>query len=127
MGTSGMTAQAIGAGHIAESHALLIRAVLIGLAGGFALIILQWPIFMLCLYAAPASAEVETLVRDYLFIRIYSAPAAIAMYGITGWLIAKEKTRASAGFAALDEWDKYRAGFVVRAGFGLGRAGCCYR
>ena len=94
MGTSGMTAQAIGAGHIAESHALLIRAVLIGLAGGFALIILQWPIFMLCLYAAPASAEVETLVRDYLFIRIYSAPAAIAMYGITGWLIAKEKTRA---------------------------------
>ena len=49
---------------------------------------------MLCLYAAPASAEVETLVRDYLFIRIYSAPAAIAMYGITGWLIAKEKTRA---------------------------------
>ena len=32
MGTSGMTAQAIGAGHIKESHALLIRAVLIGLA-----------------------------------------------------------------------------------------------
>ena len=38
--------------------------------------------------------EVESLAQKYLQIRVYSAPAAIALFGITGWLIAKEKTRA---------------------------------
>ena len=43
---------------------------------------------------APASIEVESLAQEYLKIRVYSAPAAIAIFGITGWLIAKERTRA---------------------------------
>jgi multidrug resistance protein, MATE family len=37
---------------------------------------------------------VEGLARDYLAIRIWGAPAAIAIYGLTGWLIAFERTRA---------------------------------
>ena len=41
---------------------------------------------------APASAEVESLARDYLAIRVWSAPATIALFGITGWLIALERT-----------------------------------
>jgi MATE family multidrug resistance protein len=43
---------------------------------------------------APGSAEVEGLARGYLAIRIWSAPAIIAIYGVTGWLIAQERTRA---------------------------------
>ncbi len=38
--------------------------------------------------------EVEGLARSYLSIRVWSAPAAIAIYGVTGWLIALERTRA---------------------------------
>jgi MATE family multidrug resistance protein len=41
---------------------------------------------------APASDAVETLARDYLAIRIWGAPAAIAIYALTGWLIAMERT-----------------------------------
>ena len=41
-----------------------------------------------------ASPEVETLARGYMQIRIWSAPAAISVFGITGWLIAQERTRA---------------------------------
>jgi MATE family multidrug resistance protein len=37
---------------------------------------------------------VEDLVRTYISIRVFSAPAAIAIYGITGWLIAQERTGA---------------------------------
>jgi MATE family multidrug resistance protein len=33
-------------------------------------------------------------VRTYISIRVFSAPAAIAIYGITGWLIAQERTGA---------------------------------
>jgi MATE family multidrug resistance protein len=92
MGTVGLTSQAIGARDDAEVSALLSRVLMIGGAAGFALIALQLPIFWGAFRLAPASAEVETLARDYMSVRILSAPAAIAMYGITGWLIAQERT-----------------------------------
>jgi MATE family multidrug resistance protein len=52
------------------------------------------PLFGAALGLAPASLEVESLAKEYLQIRVYSAPAAIAIFGITGWLIANERTRA---------------------------------
>jgi MATE family multidrug resistance protein len=94
MGTTGLTAQAIGSGDKPETSALLVRGVIIGLVAGLVLIIAQVPIFLGALQLSPASMEVEDLAQKYLQIRVYSAPAAIALFGITGWLIAKEKTRA---------------------------------
>jgi MATE family multidrug resistance protein len=94
MGTTGLTSQAHGAGEMGEVAALLTRALMIGLAGGVAVIALQLPIFWGAFRLAPASAEVEGLARDYLAIRVWSAPAMIAIFGLTGWLIAQERTRA---------------------------------
>ena len=94
MGTTGLTAQAIGSGDSPEASALLVRGVIIGFTAGLILIIAQVPIFLGALQLSPASMEVESLAQKYLQIRVYSAPAAIALFGITGWLIAKEKTRA---------------------------------
>ena len=94
MGTTGLTAQAIGSNDQAETSALLVRGVIIGLVAGLILIITQVPLFSGALGLAPASIEVESLAQEYLKIRVYSAPAAIAIFGITGWLIAKERTRA---------------------------------
>ncbi|HDR27210.1 MATE family efflux transporter [Rhodovulum sp.] len=94
MGTTGLTAQAWGAGDRAEVDAMLSRALLIGAAAGLVLIAFQWPLFAGAFRIAPASAEVETLARDYMAIRIWSAPAAIGLFGITGWLIAQGRTRA---------------------------------
>jgi len=93
MGTTGLTAQAIGSGDKSETSALLVRGVIIGFTAGLILIIAQVPIFLGALQLSPASMEVESLAQKYLQIRVYSAPAAIALFGITGWLIAKEKTR----------------------------------
>jgi MATE family multidrug resistance protein len=67
---------------------------MIAAAGGLALVALQVWIFAGAFRIAPASDEVEALARDYLAIRIWSAPFAISVYGITGWLIAQERTRA---------------------------------
>lgn len=94
MGTVGMTAQALGENNQGEVAALFSRSQIIGLTGGLLLILLQIPIAWLSFMAAPASPEVESLARDYMAIRVWSAPAAIALYGITGWLIAQERTRA---------------------------------
>ncbi len=94
MGTAGLTAQAEGAGDDGEVAALLSRALLIGFAAGLFMIVGQVVLFWLAFQLSPASAEVETLARDYMAIRVWSAPATIALYGITGWLVALERTRA---------------------------------
>jgi multidrug resistance protein, MATE family len=101
MGTTGLTAQAAGEGNGPEVVALLTRALMIGCAGGMLMIVLQRLIFAGAFWVTPASAEVEGLARSYMAIRIWSAPAAIALYGISGWLIAQERTR---GVLMLQLW-----------------------
>ena len=94
MGTTGLTAQAIGSNNQSETSALLVRGIIIGLLAGLLLILIQIPLFSGALGLSPASQEVEGLANEYLKIRVFSAPAAIAIFGITGWLIAKERTKA---------------------------------
>ncbi len=94
MGTTGLAAQALGAKDHGEVAALLTRVLMIGFISGTIVIAFQSLLFAGAFWVSPASAEVETLARDYMAIRVWSAPAMIAIYGITGWLIAQERTRA---------------------------------
>ncbi len=94
MGTSGLVAQAHGADDRAESGAVLLRALMIAAAAGVGFIALQGALVWGAFRIAPASPEVEALARDYIAIRIWGAPATIALYAVTGWLIAVERTRA---------------------------------
>lgn len=94
MGTTGLVAQAVGAGDKGEASALLMRGLIVGGLAGLALVVLQFPLFWLAFKVAPASAEVESLAHTYLSVRIWAAPAAIATYAITGWLIGQERMRA---------------------------------
>lgn len=93
MGTTGFASQAFGRDDPDEGAAILSRALGIALAAGLAIIALQVPLFRLAFIVSPASGEVETLARAYMGIRVWSAPALIALYAITGWLIAAERTR----------------------------------
>ena len=94
MGTTGLAAQAHGAGDAAERGAVLISALAIAAAAGLAIVAAQALLFGAALRLAPGSAEVESLARDYLAIRVWGAPATIALYAVNGWLIALERTRA---------------------------------
>jgi len=101
MSTSGLAAQAHGAGDAAERTAVLIRAVMIGAAAGMALVLAQVLLFGAAFRVAPASPEVEALARDYLEIRIWGAPATIALYALTGWLVGLGRTQ---GVLVLQLW-----------------------
>ncbi len=121
MGTVGLTAQAAGNNDAAEVAALLTRGLLIGGLAGLALVMLQIPLFWAAFQVSPASAEVESLARSYMGIRVWSAPAAIAIYAITGWLIAQERTR---GVFVLQLWmNGINVGldllFVLHLGWGV--------
>ncbi len=87
MGTTGLTAQAKGAGDGNEIRATLGRSLLIAAAIGLLIICLQWPIKWLAFKLLPGEADVESLARGYYAIRIWSAPAALANYAVLGWFI----------------------------------------
>ena len=94
MGTTGFTAQALGAGDHQELRATLARAMLLALVLGCALLVLQMPIGWLALALFEASDRVETLAGAYYDIRIWSAPAALANYVMLGWLLGNGRTGA---------------------------------
>jgi MATE family multidrug resistance protein len=92
MGTTGLTAQALGSGDVAEVATVLCRSLLVAVAAGILLIVLQWPIREASFAAVHASARVEGLARGYFDIRIWAAPATLANYALLGWFIGLGRT-----------------------------------
>jgi len=95
MGTTGLTAQAYGAGDFDEVRATLARALLIGLAIGIAVLVLQIPVALAAFAMIEASAEVEELARAYFSIRVFGAPAALCGYAFLGWFLGVQNARAT--------------------------------
>lgn len=92
MGTTGMTAQAYGAGDGDEIRAGLGRALLIAAAAGIMLIALEWPIREAVFAFIEGSDAVERLAREYFDIRIWAAPATLVNYALLGWFIGLGRT-----------------------------------
>ncbi|MBF9043662.1 MATE family efflux transporter [Rhodobacterales bacterium HKCCE4037] len=123
MGTVGLVGQAEGAGDMAEVSAILTRALMIALAGGLLLIAL-YPVIVWAAFSwDPTSDEVEALARQYLFIRIWTAPFAISVYALTGWLIAQERTGAVFWIQLLMNGLNISLNFLFVLGFGWGVSG----
>ncbi len=91
MGTTGLTAQAVGAGDAREVASNLYRPALIALCAGLGLILLQWPIAAIAFWCVGASAEVEVHAREYYAIRIWAAPVALINYVLVGWMIGRAR------------------------------------
>jgi multidrug resistance protein, MATE family len=95
MGTTGLVAQAAGAGRDDDARLVLLRALAIAGAFGVGLWALQAPIFWTARTLFDASAEVEAQAALYFHVRVWSAPAALANYALIGWFIGMRNTRAA--------------------------------
>jgi MATE family multidrug resistance protein len=93
MGTSGFTAQAFGKKDFRESFYILYRALFVGFIGAIFLLIMQKPIDLLSFFIINGSDEVEFFARQYFHIRIWAAPATIAIYSISGWYIGMQNSK----------------------------------
>jgi len=94
MGTTGFTAQALGARNLQRVAAIFFQSLLIGILGGLAIILLQVPIEWLSLKIINGSVDVEAEASRYFFIRIWAAPATIGLYAFYGWFIGMQNTKA---------------------------------
>ncbi|MDR1097393.1 MAG: MATE family efflux transporter [Tannerella sp.] len=93
MGTSGITAQAYGAGRKKECAGTLVRSVWLALAIAFLLLIFQEPVGRFSLYVMQGSDQVRTPAAEYLFARIWAVPASITLFAIQGWFIGMQDAK----------------------------------
>lgn len=93
MATTGFVAQAHGAGDDQELRHITARGMLLALTLGAALVALQLPLSSLAFAVLEGSARVKELARDYVLVRIWGAPATLALYVAMGWLIGRQRMR----------------------------------
>ena len=98
MGTSGSVAQAFGAKDETTIGLTLLRSLLIAMCLGIVIICLQKPLLQLSLWIVDGSEQIEQLTTEYYRIRIWSAPATLANYVLTGVLIGVQRMRAVFAF-----------------------------
>lgn len=91
MSTTGLTAQAVGAGAEREAGAILTRALALAAGFGLLLILLQTPISAAALALIDSSGDVESGASTYIAVRIWAAPATLANYAILGFLLGRQR------------------------------------
>lgn len=123
MGTTGLTAQALGARDDDELLACLGRSLLIALAVGIGLIVLQWPIREAAFALLDGGPQVEPLARDYFDIRIWAAPATLANYALLGWFIGLGRTDIGLVLQLVLNLTNMALDVVFVIGFGWGVSG----
>ncbi|WP_460447936.1 MATE family efflux transporter [Alsobacter sp. SYSU BS001988] len=119
MSTAGLTAQAFGAGDDREVARALARALAVAACLGVLLILLQAPIIAATFRLMDASPAVTEAARDYIRIRIWSGPFALANYAILGSLIVYAAEALSAGWSNTGLWIAFLLFLAIR---GLGQA-----
>lgn len=92
MGTTGLVAQAYGADNEEEARIILYRVLLVGMGLSAAILLLQIPIINFALMMVDASPEVEEFARSYYHIRIFAAPATLALFGLNGWFLGMQNS-----------------------------------
>jgi MATE family multidrug resistance protein len=86
-GTTGLVAQAYGAGDRHEIAATFYRALILAAGVGLAVLLLAGPLLDLSLGLIGGSEAVQSATAEYWNIRVLATPFALANYVILGWLI----------------------------------------
>jgi MATE family multidrug resistance protein len=95
MSTTGLTAAASGAKDLQESAAIFARSLVIGIAIGLSLVMLQQPIADGAFALLQGEAAVEEAGRAYFHARIWGAPATMMVYVMIGWLLGQGYARSA--------------------------------
>ena len=90
MGTTGLTAQSYGRRDEKEMISNLGRAFLIALLLGGTIVLLQYPLGEAAIWLMGVGEEQLGLVRRYFYVRVWAAPATLAIYALTGWFFGMQ-------------------------------------
>lgn len=92
IGTSGLTAQAFGQGDRTKQVSIFAQTMSIAAVSALFVLAIQWLFVTGALYFVPCSEEVADFARRYFFVRIWAAPATLALMVFKGWFIGMQNT-----------------------------------
>jgi len=90
MSISGISAQAYGRKNKQEISMVLYRGLFVAFIGSILLLFFQNGLEKFSFWLLDGSPEVKELARNYFYIRIWAAPAAISLMVITGWFLGMQ-------------------------------------
>lgn len=93
MSTTGFTAQAVGMKNDNEPFVVLMRALVVGIGAGMAILLVQRPIATIGFGLIGGSEEVKVLAKEYFLIRIWAVPAALSQFVFSGWFLGMQNAR----------------------------------
>ncbi len=93
MGTSGLAAQSYGRRDFKDSGRILLRALSVAFAISAIILAFQAPIIDFSLWFMDGSEVAESAAYSYFKIRIWAAPATLALYVFNGWFVGMQNSR----------------------------------
>lgn len=94
MSTGGLIAQAHGARDELALRHVLLRALVMATGIGLLLLIFHIPLLSLALSVVQNDGRLHALITEYVTIRIWSAPAVLALFVLHGTLVGRQSMRA---------------------------------
>ena len=95
MGTVGLVSQAFGSKDYNEIFLVFIRNSILAVSIGLIIIFFKEPFVILIEHFFKTSEETQSLINDYISIRIISAPAELLIYVLVGFYLGLQKTYTS--------------------------------
>lgn len=92
MGTTGFAAQAYGKSDNHQIINVLARALLLALVSGLIILMIQIPLGEMSFRLLGASETVETIAKEYYYIRVWAAPATLSLYVLMGWFFGMQNS-----------------------------------
>ena len=119
MGSSGLTAQALGRRDFTEVTRLLVRSVSIALGIALLLILFQVPLKWLMFWLIGPTSDVVPFASTYFNIVIWGAPASLALFSLMGWYIGMQNTRFPMMISIMQNIVNILASLTLVYGFGM--------
>lgn len=122
-GTTGLTANALGANSDREISKVFYRGLTIAGVAGLLIILFREPVFGALWKIAGSEDSIKEYVKEYFFIRVSGSPALLAIIVISGWFVGMQTTFYPMLIAIVTNIINILASYLLVFHFGYGFSG----
>lgn len=126
VGTGGYAAQAYGRRDLKDAVKVLVQALGTALAAAMIIWLIQIPYLKLSFLIIDSSPYVQSMAKEYFFIRIWAAPATLSLFVFKGWFIGMQNTISPMVIDVSVNLINIGMSIILAISFGLGIKGVAY-
>ncbi len=123
MGTTGLTAQAYGAGDMTESKKILFRATTVAIVLAMVIILLRKPLTSASVFIMGGSDNLMHLTSEYVMMRFLALPASLPLFAFNGWFVGMQDAKTPLFISIFTNIVNIGASYWLTLGQGLGISG----